>query len=45
MAKFDLGAQVETNDTGEWPALGYAIRDILKELDEDKDLVLEVEFR
>ena len=45
VAKHDLGAQAESNDTGEWSALGRALRDVLRELDNDKDLVLEVEFR
>ena len=45
MAKHDLGAQEESNETGEWSALGCALRDILKELNDDKEVVLEVEFR
>jgi hypothetical protein len=45
VAKHDLGAQTESNDAGDWTALGHALRDILKELNDDKELVLEVEFR
>ena len=41
----DLGATVETNDTGEWSALGRASRDVLNDLENDPELVLEIEFR
>ena len=41
----DLGATEETNDAGEWSALGCAIRDVLRDLKNDPELVLEIEFR
>jgi hypothetical protein len=45
MKPHDLGAAEETNDTGEWSALGHAIRDVLRDLKNDPELVLEIEFR
>ena len=45
MKPCDLGATEETNDTGEWSALGCAIRDVLRDLKNDPELVLEIGFR